>query len=122
MYDDEGQQKIKELKAKYLEHDKNRGSLDYIQKDVSDEKKGEFFITQLNAHINRTSKDLNKMEDIITSNLKKGFHVIVKPELKDLLNKDYLKSKKDLKDNQNYLIKRVQQIVEEIKKEEKEKK
>jgi len=116
--DDKDRQKIKELKAKFLEDVKDEKN-HYIHRDVSDREQIEFVITQLNAYRNKNSKHLNKMEDIITSSIKNNVEVIAKPEIKDLINKDFLKAKKDLKDNQNNLIKKVQQILEEMKKEEK---
>jgi len=118
--EDEHKEKIKEHKAKFVEYDKNKGNIDFLKKeDMSKERKVEHFYHLFNAHRNRTSKELNKMEDITVSILKKSPYVKFIPEIIQVLNKDFIESKKDFKDNQDYLIKKVQQAVEKLKKEEK---
>jgi hypothetical protein len=120
--DGEPKEKIKEHKAKFLEYDKNKANIDFLYKeDMSKAKKVEHFYHIFNAHRNRTNKELNKMEDIVVSVLKKSPYVKYVPEITKALNKDFFQSKKDFKDNQDYLIQKVRQAVEQLKKEEKNK-
>jgi hypothetical protein len=115
--DDDNKEKIKEHKAKFLEYDKNKANIDFLYKeDMSKEKKVEHFYHIFNAHRNRTNKELNKMEDIVVSVLKKSPYVKYVPEITKTLNKDFSQSKKDFKDNQDYLMQKVRQAVEQLKK------
>lgn len=115
--EDEHKQKIQEHKAKFIEYDKKKCDIDYLKKeDISDERKLEHFYHMYNAHRNRTNKELNKMEDIAVSVLKKSPYAKFIPKITEGLNKDYLTTKKDFKDNQDYLIKKVQEAIEKLKK------
>jgi len=117
----EKKEKIKEYRAKYLEYEKDFGNIDFLNKEgISGERKIEQFYHLFNSHRNRTSKELNKMEGILSSLIKESNYGLWEP-LKKNLNKDFIESKKNFNDNQGYLLKRVEQITEQLKKEEKNK-
>lgn len=84
--------------------------------DISEDRRIEHFYHEINAHKNKINKNLNKMEDIVSSALKKSPFVQEEPEITKKLNRDFIKAKKDFKDNQGYLMDKLREIIEESKK------